>query len=291
MSLAPYPAKLARGRLEIAVLDVGQGDAIFISFPKGATMLVDGGGAIPIPGAPPPRLNVGESVISSYLWSRNVQQLDYVVLTHDHYDHFGGLEPVLRNFRVGELWMGPDPADRPMDRLRAVAASRSTRSIHVEQGHGSMIDGVKVEVLSPPAGWTPSRVSNNDSVVLRLTYGGRTILLPGDVEARMEQRLAQDGVELASDVLKIAHHGSRTSTTAEFLSRVSPTFGVISVGAFKRFGHPNDDVLAALAAAGVQTYRTDQDGTVTFSTDGHRLDVATHRDMLRPWPRFVDGEP
>jgi competence protein ComEC len=142
-------------------------------------------------------------------------------------------------------------------------------------------------VLSPPSGWMPKRVSNNDSVVLRLTYGGRSILLPGDVEARMERRLVEEGADLASDVLKVAHHGSRTSSTPEFLSRVAPRFGVISVGAFKRFGHPNDDVLAALATAGIRMYRTDRDGAVTISTDGRRLDVTAYRDALKPWPAFV----
>ena len=287
LSRAPYPAQLSPGRLEVAVLDVGQGDSIFVSFPNGATMLVDGGGAIPIPGAPPPRLDVGESVISSYLWSRNIQKLDTVVLTHDHWDHMGGLASVLKNFRVGELWMGPDPGDRNLDWLRAVAASRGTRYMRVEEGMKKIIGGVDLQVLSPPEDWTPRRVSNNDSVVLRLDYQGRHILLPGDIESRMERHLAAAGGPLASDVLKVAHHGSRTSSTSEFLQRVAPQFGIISVGAFKRFGHPNDEVIEALHAAGVRTYRTDRDGTTTISTNGHRLAITTYRDALRPWPPFA----
>jgi len=110
---------------------------------------------------------------------------------------------------------------------------------------------------------------------------------PGDVEARMERRLLEPSAAIRSDVLKVAHHGSRTSSTPEFLERVAPIFGIISVGAFKRFGHPNDDVLAALNAAGVRTYRTDQDGTVTISTDGHRLEITALRDTLRPWPPLI----
>jgi competence protein ComEC len=248
--VAPYPQQRVPGNLEMAVLDVGQGDSIFISFPEGATMLVDAGGAIPIPGSPPPRLDVGESVISTYLWSRGVQQLDYLVLTHGHYDHFGGMAAVLRNLRVGELWMGPDPHDRPMDRLRALAAAQKTRAVPVEAGKSRAIDGVQVEILSPPADWKPRRVSNNDSVVLRLTYKARQILLPGDVEGRMEEWLLKSDADLSSDVLKIAHHGSRTSSGPAFLSRVSPNFGIISVCAFKRFGHPHDQVLKLKGFAG-----------------------------------------
>jgi competence protein ComEC len=287
MSMAPYEPRLVQGRLEVAVLDVGQGDSIFVSFPDGTTMLVDGGGAIPIPGSPPPRLDVGESVISSYLWSRKIQRLDYVVLTHDHWDHFGGLPAVLQNFRVGELWMGRDPGDRDMSWLRTLAAWRGTPSVRVTDGIRKSIGGVTLEVLSPPPDWAPRRVSNNDSVVLRLDYQGRRILLPGDVEARMERRLAERNEPISSDVLKVAHHGSRTSSTPAFLERVSPQFGIISVGAFKRFGHPHEEVLDALRSAGVRLYRTDRDGTTTISSDGHHLAISAYRDTLRPWPRFA----
>ncbi|MBI2818962.1 MAG: ComEC/Rec2 family competence protein [Acidobacteria bacterium] len=286
LSLAPYPAQLSPGKLEVAVLDVGQGDSIFVSFPNGATMLVDGGGAIPIPGSPPPRLDVGESVVSPYLWSRNIQKLDYVVLTHNHWDHMGGLKAVLENFRVRELWMGRDPGNRSMDWLRAIAAGRGTRTVHVADGINKSIGGVEVQILSPPPNWAPRRVSNDDSIVLRLGYKGRHILLPGDVESRMERRLVEEDEPLSSDVLKVAHHGSRTSSTKAFLQQVAPQFGIISVGAFQRFGQPNDEVLEALRSAGVRLYRTDLDGTTTASTDGHRLDITTYRDTLRPWPRF-----
>jgi len=287
VSWAPYPPQLSPGKLEVSVMDVGQGDSLFVSFPNGTTMLVDGGGAIPIPGSPPPRMDVGESVISSYLWSRHIQRLDYVVLTHDHWDHMGGLEAVLKNFRVGELWLGGDPGDRNMDWLRAIAASRGTRHLRIVEGMRRMLDGVDLEVLSPPADWAPRHVSNNDSIVLRLGYGSRHILLPGDVEERMERRLVTDGEPLTSDVLKVAHHGSQTSSTAAFLKQVSPQFGIISVGAHGRFGHPNEETLKTLHAAGVRTYRTDQDGTTSVSTDGHRITISTYRESLREWPRFA----
>jgi competence protein ComEC len=231
-------------------------------------------------------MDIGESVVSSYLWSRRIQAIDYVVLTHDHWDHFGGLESVFENFRVKEFWMGPDPADRKMDWLREKAARAGARTVRVQAGSRHVIDGAEVLVLSPPADWAPHRVSNNDSVVLRLNFGGRRILLPGDAGARVERRLAGEGLPISSDVLKVAHHGSRTSTTPEFLRGVAPRFGIISVGAFGRFGHPSQSVIEALRSAGVRTYRADQDGTVTISTDGNRIEFTTFRNAQRSWPRF-----
>ena len=145
---------------------------------------------------------------------------------------------------------------------------------------------MKVQVLSPPADWSPPEVSNNDSLVLRLEYGARRVLLPGDVELRMEKRLVEDGLPIASDILKVPHHGSKTSTTAQFLSKVNPRFGIISVGAYGRFGHPHKVVLETLQRAGVRVYRTDGDGSITALTDGNRIELEAFRDTLRPWASF-----
>ena len=287
LTLAPYPIQTVGGRLEMTALDVGQGDSLFITFPRGRTMLIDGGGEIPIPGSPAPRLDVGERIVSPYLWSRYLKTIDFVVLTHAHADHIGGLFSVLQNFKVGELWLGPGPTDPALDDLLNLASNKSIPVVRRQSGDRIEIDGVEALILSPAADWNPKKVSNNDSVVVRLGYGTRHLLLAGDVESRMERRLVNEGLPIASDVLKVAHHGSKTSTTAPFLSGVAPRFGIISVGAFSRFGHPNQEVLDALGNAGVRTYRTDGDGSVTVSTDGNRIEFAVFRDSIRPWPNFL----
>ena len=225
-------------------------------------------------------------MVSSYLWSRRVQSLDFVVLTHAHWDHFGGLLTVLQNFRVGELWISPRPSSENTDRLLRLAAARGVRVRRLHSGDRNEVQGVEVLVLSPPSDWNPSQVSNNDSLVLRLGYGRRHVLLPGDVEERMEQRLLEDGMPLASDILKVPHHGSKTSTSPDFLAGVAPRFGLISVGPYRRFGHPHAETLARLRLAGVQTYQTDADGATTISTDGNRIELTTYREPLRPWPPF-----
>ncbi|OFV93254.1 MAG: hypothetical protein A3F68_08360 [Acidobacteria bacterium RIFCSPLOWO2_12_FULL_54_10] len=283
LTVAPYTPVVQRGNLEINVLDVGQGDSILVSFPRGSTMLIDGGGAIPVNGAPP-SVDIGESVVSPYLWKRRIQWLDIVVLTHAHWDHLGGLYSVLKNFQVRELWVGPGAESENLDRLLRLAAARGVKVQKHYDGYAREVDGVNVAVLSPPKDWGPRRVGNNDSLVLDVTYGARRFMLPGDVESRMERRLAELGGNLKSDVLKVPHHGSRSSSTTGFLTRVAPAFGIISVGAFRRFGHPHEEVLEALEHAGIRVYRTDQDGTTTVESNGQRMMISTYRENRESWP-------
>jgi competence protein ComEC len=148
------------------------------------------------------------------------------------------------------------------------------------------IDGMETAVLWPPPGWAPRRKENNNSLILRLGYGRRHFLLPGDVEATVERQLGKADAPLQSDVIKVSHHGSNTSTTSAFLEGVAAGFGVISVGPYGRYGHPRRETLERLRLAGVRIYRTDHDGATTFLTDGNRIEVTTHRAGLRPWPHF-----
>jgi competence protein ComEC len=279
----PFPPKLAKGRLELTVLDVGQGDSLFAAFPDGRTMLIDGGGAAGAfrVGGYRAGVDVGEEAVSPFLWSRGLKSLDVVALTHAHHDHLDGLNAVLENFRVGQLWVGRD-VDSPAYRaLLARAGARGAAIVPRQRGATFDWDGVAGRVLWPPDSSSVAAASNNDSLVLRVSDGGVAFLLPGDIEQPVEEQLLADGDPLEANFLKAPHHGSRTSSSPEFLARVAPQVAVISVGEGNPFGHPYPLVVERYRGAGVRLYRTDRDGAVTALTDGRALEISRY---LQPPP-------
>ena len=282
VAIYPFAARLDAQRLEITTLDVGQGDSIFVAFPGGKTMLLDGGG---LPGSTyvrsrRPGIDVGEDVVSPYLWSRGLQRLDVVALTHAHQDHLGGLAAILRNFQVGELWVGRDIPSAAYESLLSQARERGISVVHRQRGDQMDWNGVRVQVLWPDTVQPLQPAANDDSLVLRLQSGNESFLLTGDIERPAERALIENGDALAADFLKVPHHGSRTSSTATFLDSVRPRFAVISVGDNNPFGHPAADVVQRIEAGGARLYRTDRDGAVTILTDGSKLQVLS----------FLNGE-
>jgi len=268
MGFAPARPTLQSGVLEVTAIDVGQGDSLLVVAPDGHTLLIDAGGAM---GPITSDFDYGEEVVSPYLWSRGITRLDAVELTHAHQDHIGGLRTVLRNFRPRELWLGRNP-DFPA--LRAVlrqAQLEGTRVVARREGERFDFGGAQVAVLAPAPDWqAAARPRNNDSVAIKVSLGSTAVLLPGDAERLLERRLAAEE-DVAADVLKVAHHGSATSTTPEFLAATHPRYALISAGARNPFGHPRPDVLARLGAAHVATFRTDTLGAVTFYLDGRQV--------------------
>ncbi|HEV2297113.1 MAG TPA: ComEC/Rec2 family competence protein [Candidatus Acidoferrales bacterium] len=273
----PFAPRVARGRLEATVLDVGQGDSIFVAFRDGRTMLIDGGGLAGAEriGGYQSGIDIGEQVVSPYLWSRGIKKLDVVLLSHAHHDHIGGLPAVLDNFRVGQLWVGRDENAREYRELLADAAVHHIRVLHAISGATFDWDGVTGQVLWPSDSSEAPAASNDDSVVLRLGDGAIHFLLPGDIENGVERKLADDGVPLAADFLKVPHHGSKTSSTQQFLEAVAPRAVAISVGEGNPYGHPSTDVVSRYETDGIRLLITKRDGAVTALTDGQTLQVSS----------------
>jgi competence protein ComEC len=270
------------GWLEVASIDVGQGDSLLVVFPDGETMLVDGGGFPSFRGSSVRRMDVGEQIVSPYLWDRGIRRVDTMVLTHAHDDHAQGLSALLRNFRPRELWTGAMPETAGRD-LLAQAQAREVTVRQPRAGERIRIGEATVRVLSPTAGYVPgNRVSNNDSLVLEITYGRRKFLLTGDAERAVEIDLALNGIASKVDVLKVGHHGSKSSTTPDLLATIRPAFAVVSVGEGNLYGHPHPDVVTRLKEARVQSFRTDRAGLTRFRTDGKSLIVETN------WPNWRD---
>ena len=270
-ALWPTPPLLHHGMLEVTAIDVGQGDSLLVVSPDGGTLLVDAGGPVG-PTASNSRWDIGEEVVAPYLWSRQIRRLDVVMLTHAHSDHMGGMPAVLRDLRPRELWISIEPGDAPA--MRALLAEAHTLGITVRGFHaGDGFDwrGLHATVLSPEAGYSNTGAPrNDDSLVMRLAYHLGSVLLEGDAEWSSEADMVLNHRVAPSTLLKVGHHGSKTSTADAFLAAVSPRDAVISVGTHNTFGHPRWEVLNKLEQARVRTWRTDREGAETFliSADG-----------------------
>lgn len=280
----PFRHEFEPGRLSLTFLDVGQGDATLIRFPRGSLMLLDSGGLAGVRGQSPEietgdefiedHIGIGEAAVAPYLWRLGVKRLDWIVASHADSDHVGGFPEIARAFQVtnalrgASLRAGPDVFDQAV--LLSNASLRTVR-----RGDRFELDGVRIEILSPSG--DPDRLprsENNESLVLKLSYGRRSFLLPGDIERETEEELvATTGEQLAADALKVAHHGSKTSSTDEFLRYAHPRIAVISVAEPSPFGHPHPAALGRLLSTDARIYRTSRCGAVAVSTDGDDLRV------------------
>jgi competence protein ComEC len=257
--------------LKVTFLDVGQGDAAVIQLPRGKVMVIDGGGT------PDGSFDPGERIVAPYLWREKRRAIDYMVNSHSHPDHLQGLLFLLENLEVRKVWdNGERDTESPLvQKMLEMAWDRVEA-----RGQGSSVqevEGVEIEFLHPPMEkekrfpfW-----GNDASLVIRLSYGEVSFLFCGDVESLGEQEILKAGGNLKSTVIKVPHHGSKSSSTPDFLEAVRPQFAVFTVRGGARPRLPNPGVLERYEAMGTKVLRSDRDGAITFVTDGKELKVQT----------------
>lgn len=249
------------GKLAVHFINVGQGDSILLQLPDRQTMLVDAGP------------NEAGSAVVSYLQEQGVEKIDYLVATHPHADHIGGMDNVIQAFEIGKVYM--PRVTTTTESFESVLRSLKAKGLKITPAKAGLTvidqNDLKISFIAPcRSGYEEL---NDWSVVTRVQFGDTSFLLTGDAQTESEQEMLASGAELRADVLKVGHHGSYSSTTWTFLKAVSPKYAVISVGAGNDYGHPHRETLARLARAGVKVYRTDRDGTVMFVSDGKTLTV------------------
>jgi competence protein ComEC len=260
----PAAPKVTAGVMEVTAIDVGHAESTLLVTPQGRTILVDAGSGPTTTKSP--EFDSGEEVVSRYLWSRGFSHLDALLLTHAHSDHRGGMPSVIANFHPQELWLGPAPEDKIAD-LKDDIARVGGRALLRLAGDQFEYGGAQFTVFAPPRDYQPgSNPQNSDSVVLLVRFGNTSALLTGDVEGKIEREIAAQLPPV--DLLKVAHNGSESSTTSQFLAATQPRFAFLFAGVLNQFRDPKPTVLERLAEAHVATYRTDTMGAVTFLLDG-----------------------
>jgi competence protein ComEC len=255
--------------LKIAFLDVGQGDSILIQAPNGQTMLIDGGRST----------SLANTAIIPKLKEWGAKQVDVLIPTHPDADHIGGLVGVLENYPVKLVALtGQVHSTQIYERLLTNIRDKNVEALKVRTGTAIPFDpSVKIEVLGPDEEAVQDDDNNDASIVIKLTYGSTSFLLTGDAEFPENKAILNHGSDVRSNVLKLGHHGSRTSTNEDWLKRVQPQLGIISAGKDNSFGHPHPEVIAALEKLGIQYIRTDEHGTITVTSDGATIHVTSEK--------------
>ena len=246
---------------EVHFIDVGQADSALIEC-DGETMMIDGG-------------NVADSnVVAAYLKKEDITELNYVVCSHAHEDHVGGLSGALSVTKADNIYAPKTEANtKAYKNFKKKAEEQNVEIKHPNVGDEIQLGSSTVEFLGPVD--ENGKDLNSTSIVLKITYGNTSFLFTGDAESDEEEEILNSGADLKSTVLKVGHHGSRTSTSYPFLREVMPQYAVISVEKGNSYGHPNEDTLSKLSDAGVEVYRTDESGDIVMTSDGNSINIVT----------------
>ena len=273
--------------LKVLFIDVGQGDSAFITTPEGITVLIDAGEGATSWSS----FDAGKSIVVPLLKKLKVQSIDYILMSHPHNDHIGGLPAVLENFTVNTfIDPGFQYPSYVYENLLEIVENKKVKYIEARAGADIKLDKYcSLKVFNPPANeyFKGGSEPNENSLTVKLEFDKISFLFTGDIEKQAEKniiRLFKN--DIASTVLKVAHHGSNTSSSEQFLDWAQPLIAVVSVGAGNRFGHPKKEVLKRLNDYGCKTYRTDADGTVLIITDGKNYDVK----LIKIQTKMDDGQ-
>ncbi|HHV98865.1 MAG TPA: DNA internalization-related competence protein ComEC/Rec2 [Clostridiaceae bacterium] len=260
---------ISPARLTVAFIDIGQGDSALIRTYSGKTVLIDGGGSS---GGVKSETNIGDSVVIPFLLDCGITRIDLVVATHGHSDHIEGLEPVIKSLDVRGIAIPKYNGRDEFGGILSEAKRRDIPVVRLERGSSIKLDDrTHMQVLNPDRDYSMYDLSlNNSSLVIKLHYENVSFLFTGDIEKEIEKHMVDEGIDLKADLLKVAHHGSDTSSTAEFIKGVSPKAAVISVGK-NNFGHPSPAVLKAYEDFGIPVFRTDESGAVIVFSDGKKI--------------------
>ena len=250
------------GKLISHYIDVGQGDSEFIELPNGETMLIDAGTSA-----------YGETVVD-YIKNLGYSKIDYLVGTHPHADHIGGMQEVVKSFDIGSIYMPKASTNtKTYENLLTAIKDKGLKIKTAKAGVSVVSDSdLKVEMLAPNSSEYDDL--NNYSAVVKITYKNNKFLYMGDAEKVSEDEITAD---VSADVIKIGHHGSTSSSSAEFVKKVNPTYAVICVGKDNDYGHPKDTILKRWEKIGAEILRTDNNGSIEITSDGDNISVKTEK--------------